>query len=260
MAAAWFFGLPVVWMAVVIFATTYLVAAAVFWCATRLWTNNRSHLPDRGMLSPLGVVFGLLVVFTVAQVGGNLEQASNSVTSEASALREVVLLTDSLPQEEAAKLRALISRHIKTAVTEEWPAMAEGRASLAMQPVAFSEALRETLNFPSSSETQRMAQGGIVRGLEKALEARRQRIVISQSAVNWVKWFGLVVTGLCVLVGIVHVDNHRNCAISMGLFATGIATSLLLIASHSRPFTGEISVGPGLLQQVAPQIVPSSNH
>ena len=261
MAATWLFGLPVVWMAVVIFATTYLVAAAVFWCATRLWTDKRSHLPDRGMLSPLGVVFGLLVVFTVAQVGGHLEQASNSVTSEASALREVVLLTDSLPQEEAAKLRALISRHIKTAVTEEWPAMAEGRASLAMQPVALSEALRETLDFPSSSETQRMAQGEIVRGLEKALEARRQRIVISQSAVNWVKWFGLVVTGLCVLVGIalVHVDNHRNCAISMGLFATGIATSLLLIASHTRPFTGEISVGPGLLQQVERQIVPGSN-
>jgi hypothetical protein len=31
MAATWFFALPVVWMAVVIFATTYLVAAAVFW-------------------------------------------------------------------------------------------------------------------------------------------------------------------------------------------------------------------------------------
>jgi hypothetical protein len=210
------------------------------------------------MLSPLGVVFGLLVVFTVVQVGGHLEQASNSVASEASALREVVLLTDSLPQEEAAKLRALISRHIKTAVTEEWPAMAEGRASLAMQPVALSAALRETLNFPSSSETQ----GGIVRGLEKALDARRQRIVLSQSSVNGVKWFGLVVTGLCVLVGIalVHADNHRNCAISIGLFATGIATSLLLIASHTRPFTGELSVGPELLQQVVPQIVPSSNH
>src|SRR5262245_59201590 len=125
--AAWFFGLPVVWMAGVIFATTYLVAAAVFWCATRLWANNRSHLPDRGILSPIGVVFGLLVVFTAAEVGGNLAQASNAVTREASALREVVLLTDSLPQEEAAKLRVLITRHIKTAVTEEWPAMAEGR-------------------------------------------------------------------------------------------------------------------------------------
>src|SRR5215468_2685824 len=79
---AWFFKLPVAWMAVVIFAITYLVSAAVFWSATRFWTNNRSHLPDRGILSPIGLVFGLLVVFTAAQVWGDLERASNSVTSE----------------------------------------------------------------------------------------------------------------------------------------------------------------------------------
>lgn len=149
------------------------------------------------------------------------------MTSEASALREIVLLGDSLPQEEAAKLRALVVRHIETAVTKEWAAMAEGRATLAMQPVALSEALRETLNFASSNETERMTQRELVEAVEKALEARRQRIVISQSTIDWVKWFGLVVTGLCVLIGIalVHADNDRNCAIATALFATGMAVS-----------------------------------
>jgi hypothetical protein len=35
------------------------------------------------------------------------------------------------------------------------------------------------------------------------------------------------------------------------LFGMGIALSVLLIAAYSRPFTGEISVGPELLKQVA---------
>ena len=39
----------------------------------------------------------------------------------------------------------------------------------------------------------------------------------------------------------------------MGLFATGVAVSVLLIASHDRPFTGEISVGPDTLLQVLPE-------
>ena len=58
--------------------------------------------------------------------------------------------------------------------------------------------------------------------------------------------------GLCTLVAIamVHSDNRLACAIAMTLFATGIALSLLLIAAYSRPFTGEISVGPDLLKQV----------
>jgi hypothetical protein len=43
-----------------------------------------------------------------------------------------------------------------------------------------------------------------------------------------------------------------TCAIVVALFATGIVLSSLLIAAYSRPFTGEISVKPELLQQVAP--------
>ena len=41
-----------------------------------------------------------------------------------------------------------------------------------------------------------------------------------------------------------------TCRIALMLFATGIALSVLLIAAYSRPFTGEISVGPELLKQV----------
>src|SRR5262245_30715070 len=165
--------LPVVWMAVIIFAITYVVAAAVFWCATRFWHNKQGHLPDRGILSPIGLVFGLLVVFTAAQVWGELERAGDAVTSEANALREIVLLADSLPQEEAAKLRALVSRHIETAVTEEWPAMAQGRATLAMQPVTLIEALQETFSFATSSDTQRILKTEMISALQKALEAHR---------------------------------------------------------------------------------------
>jgi hypothetical protein len=45
----------------------------------------------------------------------------------------------------------------------------------------------------------------------------------------------------------VHSDNRLASAISLTLFATGIALSVLLIAAYSRPFT---SVGPDLLKQV----------
>jgi multisubunit Na+/H+ antiporter MnhC subunit len=85
------------------------------------------------------------------------------------------------------------------------------------------------------------------------LEARRQRIVISQSTVTTVKWAKLLLQALCALIAIamVHSDNRTTCRIALMLFATGIALSVLLIAAYSRPFTGEISVGPELLKQVA---------
>ena len=92
----------------------------------------------------------------------------------------------------------------------------------------------------------------MVKALHTALDARRQRIVISQSAVGTVKWAGILLQGLCTLVAIamVHSDNRLTCAITLTLFATGIALSALLIAAYSRPFTGELSVRPELLKQV----------
>jgi hypothetical protein len=99
----WLLHLPVVWMGLVIFAGTYLIAATIFWSATRL--NERVRVVDPGLLSPLGVVFGLLVVFTAAQVWGDLERGGNAVATEANALREVVLLGDGLPCDQISDLQ-----------------------------------------------------------------------------------------------------------------------------------------------------------
>jgi len=99
-----------------------------------------------------------------------------------------------------------------------------------------------------------------ITALESALEARRQRIVISQSSVSILKWAGLLLQALCALIAIamVHSDNRTTCRIALMLFATGIALSILLIAAYSRPFTGEISVGPELLKLIAATHPPQS--
>jgi len=106
-----------------------------------------------------------------------------------------------------------------------------------------------------SSEGQKTAQREIVTALETASDARRQRILISQSQVNLVKWSLLFMQALCALVAIamVHSDNGLASIIAMGIFATGVAASMLLILAHDRPFTGEISIKPDPLLQVMPQ-------
>jgi len=60
------------------------------------------------MLWPSGIIFGLFVVFTPAQVWQDNERANREVNREASALRAVVVLAASLPRETEARLRALV--------------------------------------------------------------------------------------------------------------------------------------------------------
>jgi hypothetical protein len=45
-------------------------------------------------------------------------------------------------------------------------------------------------------------------------------------------------------------EDHCCPPTILQIVATGIALSALLIAAYSRPFTGELSVGPDLLKQV----------
>jgi hypothetical protein len=55
----------------------------------------------------------------------------------------------------------------------------------------------------------------VVKALHTALDGRRQRIVISESALGTVKWVGILLQGLCTLVAIamVHSDNRLTCVV-----------------------------------------------
>ena len=254
----WLHNLPVVWMALVVFGFTYLVAAAIYAIVTVLAVAERARsfkAVSAGMLPPLGIIFGLFVAFTAAQVWTDTERANTAVSREASALRAVVILAASFPGEPEARMRALIRRYIEEVATQEWPMLARHTATLRITPRAVAEALHLTLALTPETEGQKTAQREIATALENALDARRQRIIVSQSQVNLVKWSCLLVQAACALLAIamVHSDNRLAPTITMGIFATGVAASIWLILSHDRPFTGELSVQPDPLLQVMPE-------
>jgi hypothetical protein len=207
-----------------------------------------------GLLSPLGTIFGLLVVFILAQVWSDMDRAELAVDREASSLRSVVLLATTFPGEPEAQIRGLIRRHIDEAVQIEWPLMEKHATSLKVASSALSDALRLVLSLTTKTDGQITAQREMVTALENALDARRQRIILSGSSVNWIKWICVITQSVCVFVVIAmaHNDNRATAALAIGVFAAGVSVSALLIVSHDRPFHGPVSVRPNLLLQVRP--------
>ena len=253
--ADWLLNLSALWMALIVFVATYLIAGGVYLIVTRLtlteWARAFKAVSP-GMLPPLGILFALLVGFIAVEVWNNFDKAKAAVATEASALRAVMLLAGTFPQEQKARIDSLINRHIEIAVNQEWPEMAHHRATLSPLPTALIGVLHDALAMKPTDQSERSAQPEMVRALHTALDARRQRIVISESAVGAVKWVGILLQGLCTLIAIamVHSDNRRACAMTLMLFATGIALSVMLIAAYSHPFMGENSIRPDLLKQV----------
>jgi uncharacterized MnhB-related membrane protein len=154
----------------------------------------------------------------------------------------------------------LIRRYIADAATQEWAMMANRTANLRAIPGVLAETIQTTLALSPSSEGQKTAQREMATALGTALDARRQRIIISQSQVNLLKWLCLILQAICALIAIamVHSDDRLASIVAMGIFSTGIAASMLFILAHDRPFTGEISMRPDPLLQVMPEIAGSA--
>jgi hypothetical protein len=250
-------------MALVIFGGVYLLAFVIYNGVLAAATHKRIRsfkAISAGILSPLGVVFGLFVVFTAAQVWTDSDRANTAVSREATALRTVLVLAASLPGEPENKLRSLVREYVQQAATVEWPMMAHrAAASLNAPSPALVQALQLVLSLKAAGSGQEIAQREIVSSLETALDARRHRILVSHDQVNMVKWSCLLLQAVCALVAIafVHCDDPLAGLVSLALFATGVAASILLIAAHDRPFIGQISISPQPLLQVLPD-TPSS--
>jgi threonine/homoserine/homoserine lactone efflux protein len=67
----WLHNLPVPWLAVVLFGTTYLVAGLIYLGVMALATGERGRWFkgfSPGMLPPLGILFALLAASVASQV------------------------------------------------------------------------------------------------------------------------------------------------------------------------------------------------
>jgi hypothetical protein len=254
----WLFGLPVLAMAVLILGAVYLATAALYLLVTALAVGERARgfkSISGGVLSPLAIIFALLVGFLSAQVWSDNDRASTAVNREASSLRAVVLLASAFPGEPEQRIHDLIHRHIEDVVANEWPAMARREATLTIVPARLAEALRVAFSLDPQGPGQTAAQREMVASLQSALEARRQRIILSQASINWVKWSVLLIQAAITLTvfAMVHCDNRVGNRIILGLFATGVGVAVIMIAAHDGPFSGQISVPPAVLLQVMPE-------
>jgi hypothetical protein len=245
-------------MALVIFGAVFVVSTAIhlvagWFAAGRYGRSFRAISP--GLLSPIGIIFGLFIVFTASQVWNDTARANAAVDAEAGALRSVVVMSAVLPAEAQTELRRLVRDYIEYTATTEWPQQAQGAVTLNISPPTLNRALQITLSVAAATPGQQTAQHEVAQSLARALEKRRERILISRSEVSGVKWVCLAFLAVCLLFAIafVHCDNRVTSAVAIGLFSAALATTVLLILSHDRPFTGAVALTPEPLLQVMPQ-------
>jgi uncharacterized protein DUF4239 len=192
-----------------------------------------------------------------ACVWSNFDRANQYVGQEAGALRETILLTDALPSEVRKAVRKAVKKHLDFIESEEWPAMASGRATLQSIAVALAEAMTALLSFTPAQSNQQLAQQRALVAIEQALEARRNRVLLSQSEIAPIQWIAIIVIAVLILItlAMVLIEHRLAMAITMFIYSTAIAICLVLLLVYDRPFgAGGFVIRPTVLQAVGARL------
>jgi hypothetical protein len=111
------------------------------------------------------------------------------------------------------------------------------------------------LSFSPVQANQKLAQQRALVAIEQALEARRNRVLLSQAEIAPIQWAVILVLATLILVTIalVHIDRRLAMGVTLFIFSTAIAICLVLLAVSDRPFgAGGFTVRPTVLRAVVP--------
>jgi len=226
----------------VVFAFCYILAVVMllvgaFLSAHRIAGKVNATTP--AMLTPLGVITGLVIAFLAAHVWQNVDRAQGYVVQEASAIRAADLLAEVLPADVRTRIRDDIKQYLQFVDAEDWPAMLAGRDNVQRPPPGLPEALTASLSFDPQHAGQRAAQQDIAHAIQTALQARRNRIFLSEAAISPPQWMVIVVLDALILltIAMLHVGRHATTAINLFIFSTAVAACLVILMINDRPFT-----------------------
>jgi hypothetical protein len=209
----------------------------------------------------VGVLYAVLLAFAVIIVWEKFSEAENAAAQEAGAAATLYRLANGIGGDAGAALRDGLTRYVRAAIAEDWPAMARNESSHAVTRM-LDAAYAALLTFIPGDGRETTLLAETLHQLDHLTEARRTRLVLASGAVPGVLWFVLL-GGAVLTVGFTlffGTENLRVQAAMTGILAFLIFSGLLVIIAIDHPFTGPVRVQPEalsvLLEDFGAQVQP----
>jgi len=220
----------------------------------RLSTNNEVA---GFKFATMGVLYAVLLAFSVIVVWEKFSDADSTVAKEAGAAATLFHLSHGVGDKPGTALRAALTKYLQTAISDEWPAMDRGHSSRSTQD-ALDAVYTTLLAFQSPERSDTALMSEIFYQLDVTTQARRARLVAAEGAVPAVVW-AVLFGGAVVTIGFTFFFGTRNLRAQMlmtGLLSVLIFSELLIIVAIDRPFTGTVKVSPEALTDVLADFGP----
>jgi hypothetical protein len=214
----------------------------------RLSTNNEVA---GFKFATVGVLYAVLLGFAIIVVWERFNDADAEVGQEAAAAASLYRLDPGFDAQEASALRTALDTYLRTAVAEDWPAMARGGDSEAVDR-ALSEVYRAIMSPPAADRRDAVLMAQALSEAAAMTQARRARVVMAAGTVPGVLWlvlFGGAVVTVCFTF-FFGTQNLRAQTLMTALLALLVFGGLEVIVSIDHPFAGAVRVTPEALLTV----------
>jgi Protein of unknown function (DUF4239) len=191
----------------------------------------------------VGVIYAVLLGFAVIVVWEKFNEAENDVALEAGAAATIYRLANGVPGESGAAIRESITEYLQVAITEDWPAMKNGKGSAAAT-VALNNAYAALLRYVPDEKRGTAIFAEVLHQLDQVTQARRARIVVAAGIVPGVVWLVLF-GGAFITIGFTFffgTANLRAQTLMTGALSALIFSALLVIIAIDHPFAGSVKV------------------
>ncbi len=198
----------------------------------------------------VGVLYAVLLAFAIILVWEKYADADNTVEKEAGAAAALYHISSGLESNEASALKTALTAYLRSAVSNEWPAMEGGGESKKTHTAL--EALYNAVSMSAKSQGSSPIASEIFRQIDDLTQARRARLEAAEGAVPGVVWAVLLVGAVLTIsfTFFFGTINLRAQMLMTALLSVLIFSALLVVVVLDRPFSGTVKVGPNAITEV----------
>jgi Protein of unknown function (DUF4239) len=200
------------------------------------------------IFATVGVLYAVLLAFTVIIVWEQYLSAESAVSQEAAALITVARDASSFPEPARGRVYNQLRDYAHFVINEEWRTMDESTLEHEESAGALS-AINATWSIYRSLPPSQV-DPHITESLDSLSSQRAVRLESNVAALPDVLWFGLVLGAVVTIFFclVLHMENVYLHATMTALLTGLIATSIWMILMINHPFAGDISVSTAAFQ------------
>jgi ABC-type multidrug transport system fused ATPase/permease subunit len=203
------------------------------------------------IFATLGVIYAVLLAFTVIVVWENFGQAKEIVNKEAACLMDVFRDTATLPDPYRITVRKHLIIYAEMVVNEEWKTMQHGEGSPRFIKV-IQNLWVNLCSFKPRNFVDETLFREIMTKMNTVLSLRNERLFQSRDGLNPLLWFVLILGGIITIIFTYFfgMENLQAQLIMTALLTAIVALILFTIMSLDYPFTGDISISSEPFQYI----------